>query len=144
MEGDTKPNVQKSPSSCYCMKLLTQPTQQSESDTCSPRAAPSMGTLGFTSGEGVGLGFFGGEIISSEGRGTPFSALLPWEQQLALLVGAWGHWETCTVAGGGVAPFSIYLCALGRLTELRAHLHLTGNFARIKSRQSFLSCATDI
>lgn len=39
-----------------------------------------MGTLVFTWGVGGwGLGVFGGVIISSEGRGTPFSALLPWE-----------------------------------------------------------------
>lgn len=33
---------------------------------------------------------------------------------------------------------------LGKHMELRARLHLTGNFACIESRQSFISCVTDI
>lgn len=148
MERDTKPNVQKSPSSCYCMKLLTQPTQQRESDTRSPRAAPSMGTLVFTWGvRGWGLGVFGGVIISiGRKRNSIFCS-----SALGVAIG---------IAGGSLGALGdvhrgrrrcrslqhlpVRAPALGRLTELRAHLHLTANFACIKSRQSFLSCVTDI
>lgn len=77
-----KPNVQKS-SKCYCMKLLTQPTQPSESGIHFPGAAPSMATLVFRRWKvWVKFGFFGQVIISlEEGR-----TLLLWESQFGLQV----------------------------------------------------------
>ena len=148
MERVTKHNVQKSLSSCYGMKQLTQPTQPSASDTHSSRAAPSIPVLGFRWGRGWFRFLRSADDFIARRNSVFCSAALG----VAIRVpggspgarGGVAPWQELTLLPS--APACACSCrahALGGLTELQARLHLMANLACTESRQSFRSCVTD-
>lgn len=139
-----KPDVQKSPSNCSCMELLTQPTQPSESDTHSLRAAPSMATLVFSRGRVWFRFFWLGDYFIGRRRNSVFcSAAL----EVAIRVaggspGALGDLHRGRSRCCSLQLLPVRARMLGKLTELRARLSFALDsqlcMYRVKAKLYFL------